>query len=152
MGRGVSYPPHSIVRVYKDISWMGYDFDEDGKMLDEYDDLQALIHFKDEIDYYKSMLIERYKSLYDCDKWLAREDHAFLQNSHCYIGVSTYISVACYWLVSRSDYDSDWIENPQLADSWCQRIADGFEEIIKPDMYLLGRFSNGESVYQIASK
>lgn len=88
-----------------------------------------------------------FPSLYDCDEWLGREDHAVLENSHAYIGVSEYCGLVSVWCVPKEGY---YGERQPLALAWAEaiegkasRILDG----IADRLYKVGTFSNGESVY-----
>jgi len=125
VGRSVSYASGSLIKVYKDVS-----------------DLDDSWQWEEFLEGIYSGLVERYPSLYPCDKWLGREDKAIAQNNLVYIGVSEYCGLACLWVVPK-----DTCDRPELAEAWCDRIREGFERTFG-EYEKLGSFSNGEAIYR----
>jgi len=124
MGRSVSYPAGAVAVGYRDVSDM-----------DQWD----WTNFEEWIE---DTAQECWPSLDHCDEWLGREDHALLENSHCYIGVSDYCGLAAIWLVYKDDG-----EYPQLAEAWTFQIKDKFEKMYS-DFRKIGTFSNGEAIFE----
>ena len=78
-------------------------------------------------------------SLSACDKWLGREDHAVLENAHCYMGLSEYCGLVSYWIVPKEDNN--------LSKAWCNSIANKFKSAFGT-INKVGTFSNGEAVFE----
>lgn len=102
--------------------------------------------FADCIDNLKGVAQHRYKSLSSCDRWLGREDHAILENSHAYIGVSEYCGLVAVWIVAKEDRYGN---ASSIANYWCDQVklaplAECFGQRVRP----VGCFSNGECVFQ----
>ncbi len=110
---------------------------------------------QDDWDYYvddfRSMMKRAFPSLNDCDEWVGREDHALLENRHCYIGVSEYCGLVSMWVVPK---DADWREEhvANLRDRWISQIERKFydtaNQCFGTALRKLGSFSNGEGVYE----
>lgn len=83
MSRTVSTPASALCVAYQDVSEH------------DYDSFQWWL--EGEAEAAKSL----WPSFGDCDKWLDREDHAILENSLCYFGVSEYCGLAALWLVPK---------------------------------------------------
>lgn len=162
MGRGVSTPAHAIHVVHFDLSWIGQaqEVDDNGDLMYDdndqpvwvYDELMGQHDWLDWVQYgVKDPLQNKFKSLYEVDKWIGREDHAILANDHCYMGVSSYVQVAAVWVVNwhvyNDAYGSYWASEMALAQAWCERIGKSFRTVLKPDLVKVGTFSNGVSVY-----
>ena len=125
MGRSVSYANGSVAVCYNDVS----DFEDSW----EWDDF---------IEYIKESAKSAFPSLDDCAQWLGREDHAILENSHCFIGISEYCGLAAIWLVPKDSGD-----RPELAESWCAQVTPKFNKTFG-ELRKIGTFSNGESVFE----
>ena len=169
MGRSVSYPTGATAVAYKNVSGHGlssycHDCDVEGtdawecpeceQQLRVYDDLLDVMDWSEFIGETRCTAKEKWPSLDDCDKWIGREDHAILENRHCYIGVSEYCGLAAVWLLSKSEeyrntgYSSDE-SAANLADSWCARIADRFDKVFS-EYRSIGTASNGEQFFETA--
>ena len=122
MGRSVSYASGSIAIAYSHI-----------EPEDEDEDFDFII--EDRREYGKSL----WPSLSHCDKWLGREDHALLENDHCYIGVSEYCGLVSTWLVPK--------EENNLSVAWCNQIKEKFMKSFGT-LNRVGQFSNGEPVFE----
>lgn len=137
MGRSVSSPRHTVFHTY-----LPFIYDEENEDTWEYQD------FKENLQY---NLIEKYKSLSPCDKWIDREDHAILENDHSYIGISEYCGLVCLWGVCKEDYIDRYDNDRGLAENWLCQVGikiDDFLAKIGYDVYIKqGTFSNGEGVY-----
>lgn len=164
MGRSVSTPSRATTVAYQDISDHGMDnycreceVDmEDGccpkcgaKV--EYDDHLDYADFECWVEDIKETAKQAWPTLSECDKWVGNEDHAILENDHCYIGVSTYCGLAAIWLLPKSEdllntgYADD-ASRANLAAAWCTQVAPKFDELFG-QYRKIGTFSNGEAVY-----
>ena len=119
---------------------------------------QDATHIEDsfEWDDFKSMIEEQVQSIFpsmdNCDKWLDREDHAIMENSFAYIGISEYCGLVAIWLKSKGDeyegsYYADEARLANLADGWCNRVIPTFESTFS-EYERVATFSNGEAAYQ----
>jgi hypothetical protein len=132
MGRSVSYPHNTIEKVYYDTSSI-----EDECDWDEF------------VDNLKYNLQAQFKSLEDCDEWLGREDHAFLENRFVYVGISEYCGLSCVWIALKDNLDAYYNDHDLngLANAWVNKISKKFYKDYG-DLYKCGTFSNGCSVYE----
>lgn len=99
------------------------------------------------VDGLRAAFKRAFPSMYDCDEWLGREDHALLENGHAYIGVSEYMGLVSVWCVPKEDMYGN--ESP-LAARWCESIESKAEDLvdsIATRLVRVGTFSNGESLY-----
>ena len=131
MGRSVSTPTGAVAVAYREFSP-----DQSG----DPDDIQW--EWDSYIESLEEHAIELFPSLYSCDRWLDREDHAILQNAHCYVGVSEYCGCAAFWMVAKDKND-----HPELSKSWCHSVAKKFESTFS-EFSRTGAMSNGVSVYK----
>ena len=138
MGRGVSYPSNCSVVCFRAF-----------EIEDSEDTDLAAIKFDWFIEDTRGMCRECWPSMCTCDKWLDREDHAILENNHCYIGISEYCGLISIWLLSKAEdlACSGYSDSPNLADYWCSQISKKFEEMFG-NLVRLGTMSNGISVYK----
>lgn len=153
MGRSVSYPSGYSTVTFKE--WYQpepHNCDDMG--CDEFCNLQDTMpepepedfdFFVEDLQEYAPTL---WPSLVKCDKWVGREDHALLENDHCYIGVSEYCGLASLWIVPKED-DTGYPSG--LAANWCEQIADKFVATFG-QLVKLGSMSNGEGVYRRIDK
>jgi len=127
MGRSVSRPRNAEVVCYQHREFEGDDWEWD--------------NFKEDIaESCKSV----WPSLDDCDEWLDREDHAILENTLVYIGLSEYCGLVSIWIVPKNFDGYDDYE--PLAHHWIGQIEDRFTEMFSELVYG-GSFSNGEAVF-----
>jgi hypothetical protein len=165
MGRSVSQPSNTVAVCYRDVSNHGkqdycHECDRELNSLDicdecerdysiEFDEFQAQDDWNYFIEWIRQEAQDRWPSLDECDTWLDREDHAILENGHCWIGVSEYCGLASIWLVSKAEQHlNNWDHNlVNLATRWCDQIEPNFRKLFD-EYQKLGTFSNGESVYQ----
>lgn len=126
MSRSVSVPSGAVVVAY---SYCGENEDDYG------DDDQVVEDFR------QSVLL-CYKSTWQVDKWLGREDLAIAANDYAYFGISEYCGLIAYWVVLR-----DECEAIGRATAWVNRIAPKFKERFAT-LQRVGVFSNGEAVYE----
>lgn len=101
------------------------------------------------IDSLRETIVGKYQSFYDEDGWADREGRIILRNSHAEVVVYEYFGLVSVNLVPRETYDYPNEDN--LARAWCERVADNFRKLLDKtyDTYrLVGRFSNGEAVYE----
>lgn len=107
---------------------------------------------------FQSYLSSLYPSLSACDSWLGRgnsEDHALLENKHCFVGVSEYNGLVSVWIVPKEDdgYSSDKYLTG-LSAHWCRQVGN---KIVKEvagyfgkALNKVGTASNGEAFFQPA--
>jgi hypothetical protein len=76
------------------------------------------------------------------DGWQGREVSIVAGNSHAVVGVSSYCGLTSISIAVRGD-----AEHPELAENWVRRISGKFEEKFG-NLRRIGRFSNGECVYE----
>jgi hypothetical protein len=128
MARSVSYPSDAVVAF------------DDWNCRDEYDwDFQ--------IEDLQWRLKQAYPSLSECDKWLGREDQAIMENGHAYFGVSEYCGLVSIWVVPKDSSCDQYGELSGIGANWVRQIADGFQKRFG-SLVKIGRFSNGESIYE----
>jgi HPt (histidine-containing phosphotransfer) domain-containing protein len=133
MGRSVDYLRDSIgIAFIETHNFLGVD---EGEYTDGFEWDQA-------VEFLRDHLQELWPSLTAEDKWEGREVHIIASNDHAIVGVSAYgnltsISIA---VNGRSEY-------PELAEAWIRRIASKFEDTFG-NLKRIGRFSNGECVYE----
>jgi hypothetical protein len=127
MARSVSTPHNAVVVAYRH-------YDD----LDEFEWDNIVYDFR-----YQSQ--ERWPSLIEIDKWLGREDHAFIENEHAIFGISEYCGLVAYWVVPHED--EYFPQHNSLHEHWCLQIADNFNKLFG-DLVKLGTFSNGEAIYR----
>jgi hypothetical protein len=112
---------------------------EDGEYIGyEYDDL---------IDWIRETGAESWPSLYECDRWLDREDRAILENGHCFIGASEYCGFVSVWIVPKESDGWGRADTSGLAAAWIERIAPRFRELFG-EYEREGVMSNGCGVYR----
>lgn len=126
MGRSVSYASGSIAIAYSHTDINDNEFFES-------------TFFDDVIEDVRQHSNSLWPSLSNCDKWLGREDHAILENDHCYIGVSEYCGLVSTWLVPK--------EENNLSVAWCNQISNKFMKSFST-LNKVGQFSNGESFFE----
>ena len=135
MARFVSYPSGSIVAFRL--------FDED----------------EDDTGWAYDCLVEdviisaqsAFPSMQRKDGWRGREDRILFRNAFADCGISTYCGLAAIWLVGRDD-GAYWERSPQqrrsdFAQRWITQVSDGFVGLFG-DLCLVGRFSNGEAIFE----
>jgi hypothetical protein len=128
MGRSVSVASGAFAVAYQEIEEPEADF------FDDWAECEA--------EYVKSF----WQSFEACDKWLGREDHALMENTFCYFGVSEYCGLASLWLVLKEDY-----QGHPLAEQWAKRVGPLFEKRLGT-LHKIGTFSNGEAVFKRKEK
>lgn len=140
MGRSVSYASGSVAVCFRDVSSFGYGIDEDGEVnYDDYDSWSAEDSWEMFVEGIVYDAINKWSSFSPTDEWVGREDHAILENTYAYIGVSEYCGLAAVWLLPKED-------NP-LAENWCEQISKNFEKMFG-EYRKIGSMSNGEGVYE----
>ena len=87
MSRTVSVPYNAKIVCYQDVSWM-----------------EDYVEWEDFLEEIQDRVMMNWPSFNPCDKWLDREDHAILQNDHCFVGVSEYCGLASIWVTMDPDY------------------------------------------------
>lgn len=100
------------------------------------------------IDDLRSIIGEKYKSFYNEDDWVDHEGHIILRNGHADVVVYEYCGLVSINLVPRESY---YQNEDNLARAWCEQVADGFHKLLDDSFQtyrLVGRFSNGEAIYE----
>jgi len=141
MGRSVSTPSGATVTVFTTV--------EIDSTVDEF---IARENWDWAVESLTDNLQQQYPSLYDCDKWLGREDHAILANDLAYVTVSEYCGLVAVCLVPRDD-DYNYSDRTEgLSEQWCRRVEAGFRKCVAgafgPELQMVGRASNGEAFFQ----
>lgn len=137
MARSVSYPTGSIIAFR-----MIYEDDDDPSWA--YDCL-----VEDVIDSARCAFpsLQRYKG------WRGREDRILLRNAFADCGISTYCGLAAIWLVERDDSGywerSEAQPSSGCAQHWIAQVSGKFVGLFG-ELRLVGRFSNGEAIYERA--
>jgi hypothetical protein len=110
------------------------------------------VEFEDTSDFddYRENLQDRarafWPSLDYCQRWIGREDCAYLENRFCYFGISEYCGLVAFWVALRGDLGA-----PQLGEQWVQSIAARFNREFG-SLRQVARLSNGEALYQEKGK
>lgn len=135
MARSVSYPRGSIIafRLFNE------DEDDPGWA---YDCL---------VEDVVSSARNAFPSLQRQEGWRGREDRILLRNAFADCGISTYCGLAAIWLVERDDV-AYWERCPEqrrsdFAQRWITQVSDRFVGLFG-DLRLVGRFSNGEAIFE----
>ena len=130
MSRSVSHPIGAVV-CFRDVT----DF--------EYDDWDWFI------ESIADSAKEAFPSMEDADKWLDREDHAILENSFAYIGVSEQCGLASVWMVRKENdlYYAEDIAIDNLADNWIGLVENKFYKLFG-EYRKIGTASNGEAFFE----
>jgi len=126
MGRSVSYPSGALVAFTH--------FDEE---MDCWD-------WQDVINDTRDYACELWPSFEPADYWRGREDLVLARNRLVEFGMSEYCGLVAYWLVARDDLDAG---RQALAEAWIARVGGRFIKTFGP-LRLVGRFSNGEAIYE----
>jgi hypothetical protein len=155
MGRSVSTPSNCNEVAYKDVSWMGYNFDESNEEYDysTFDSDLAEFEWDDFVFDIKEQIQGTWSSFEEVEnKWLGREDKVLLENTFAYVGVSNYCGLAAIWLKSKHDeldgsYYCDEQRIANLSDAFCNKIKGKFYKMFS-QYRKIATFSNGEAVYE----
>jgi hypothetical protein len=151
MGRSVNVPSGSVVVIYfpaRFHSSEDEDFTDDDYQW-EWDDMVRDIQYS---------LKQSYPSLEDSDRWCDREGHVILENKVIDVVLSEYCGLCSLSLVPKDEPEYTWkpLAEANFAEAWATKVANGFRRVLHDDCGLdlynrVGRFSNGESVYERAS-
>lgn len=127
MGRSVSTPTGAECVVYRDVSDIVSEFEWDEFIYEITMEAQEL-----------------WPSLDTCDVWPGnREDHALLENTFIYFGVSEYCGMCAIWILVKED-----TEHYHLARRWVQSVVKKFERVFGTGIVRTGVMSNGVAVYK----
>jgi len=106
----------------------------------------------DTIGEFKMAMCKAFPSLEECDEWSGREDHIILRNQLAEFAVSEYCGLTS--ISARPVESSSWYACPSEAmkSRWIAQVAPRVAKIVKDcfggTLNLVGRFSNGEAVYE----
>lgn len=129
MGRSVSVPSGAIAVAYASFS-----------VEDAFD---ASWEFDACVEGLRQSLVERYPSFRNCERSLGREDRAVAENGHCYVCVSEYCGLVAISVVPK--------DGP-LAEAGAAKInVQQFAGCFGDPLVSVGRFSNGEQIFNAAS-
>ncbi|MEW4468492.1 hypothetical protein AB1K62_11735 [Parasphingorhabdus sp. JC815] len=135
MGRSVSFPTGAVV-AYQVIEVDDDDWDFKYQVLVE--DIMAQAR-------------EAFPSLEQFNGWRGREDRILLRNAFADFGISVYCGLCAIWIVARDDnhyWDSDSIVSLKgRTDQWLSQIERCFLTLFS-QYRCIGRFSNGEAIYE----
>lgn len=152
MSRSVSVASGAVAVAYAALNPVLVD--EESNEYREFDSDDFYFAVEDVQNYLPSL----FPSLSACDRWLGRgnsEDHALLENKHCYVGVSEYCGLVSAWVVPKEDdcYHSDKYLNG-LSAHWCAQVGDKIVKAVAgcfgQSLIKQGTFSNGEAFFQPA--
>ena len=152
MSRSVSVARGAVAVAYAALNPVLVD--EESKEYREFDSDDFDFAVEDVQNYLPSL----YPSLVACDEWLGNgrsEDHALLENKHCYVGVSEYCGLVSAWIVPKEDdcYHSDKYLNG-LSAHWCDQVGSKIVKVVArcfgQSLIKQGIFSNGEAIFQPA--
>lgn len=136
MGRSVSYPSGAIV------AFRTLEIEDEDNWEWKYECLVEEI-----VETARS----NFPSLEPCDGWRGREDRILLRNSFADCGISTYCGLVAIWLVERDDggyRDADaYHPRSGRARRWLSQAVSRFEAIFG-ELRMIGRFSNGEAIFE----
>ncbi|MGX7894186.1 hypothetical protein [Tsuneonella sp. HG222] len=139
MGRSASYPSDAVV-AFRTLEIE----DED--------------NWEWEYEYLVEEIIETarstFPSLEPCDGWRGREDRILLRNAFADCGISAYCGLVAIWLAERDDggyWDADaYHPRSGRAQRWLSQVASRFEATFG-ELRMIGRFSNGEAIFERSS-
>ncbi len=90
----------------------------------------------------------------DNESYPYREQQVIVENRFCRVSISEYSGCGAVSVYVRRDY-GDYSDEPKdLAEHWILQVYNGIMEIVKKYvdvMYRVGGFSDGSSVYQLAT-
>lgn len=136
MRRSVSYPNGAIV------AFRALECEND-------DDWECL--YEDLVEFVTNSASHAFPSLESYEGWRGREDRILLRNAYADLGISLYGSLAAIWLVARNDgryWDSDMnCSRTGRTDRWIAQVETRFLKIFS-EYRCVGRFSNGEAIYE----
>lgn len=126
---------------------------------DNYDEDKCFIqpdhpwYWQDQWDWFvedfRTNVLGQFDSITPADEWIGREDHVVAENNLAQFGISEYMGLAALWVVPKAP--SDYWGDPDitgLANHWIDQIWPKVESMYPTRLGLMGRFSNGEAVYQ----
>ncbi len=100
-----------------------------GRIADiQFDGDVAHENWNDDLANLTALLRKAFPSLEECDKWLDREDHAFLSNRHAYVGISEYCGLVAVWIVPTGTFEYD--DPPATAQHWAAQVERRFSKIV----------------------
>ncbi len=139
MGRSVSYPSGAIVAF---------------RLLDESADDDTDWAYECLLDDVIDTAARAFPSLERHDGWRGREDRILLRNAYADLGISTYCGLAAIWLAERGDshyWEADFY-HPRTgrAQRWLAQVERRFETLFG-ELRMVGRFSNGEAIFELPS-
>ncbi|WP_420607415.1 hypothetical protein [Novosphingopyxis sp.] len=139
MARSVSYPTGAIV------AYQLFEPENEGDWDWE---------FCDFVEHITDTAREKFPSLEPNEGWRGREDRILLRNAYADFGISIYGGLAAIWIAERDDgryWDHD-AETPRSgrAQHWLSLIEARFLKLFSR-YRRVGRFSNGEAIYQAIS-
>ena len=113
-------------------------------------DGQDWYEFEEFLDGLRDVISHRYPSFYVKDDWADREGRIILRNNYADVVVYEYCGLVSINLVPRNS-PHHYKSNLALGRWWCNQVAANFEKLLHKsyECYgLVGRFSNGEAIYE----
>jgi hypothetical protein len=99
---------------------------------------------------FQTLVLEAFPSARKSDHWCGREDRALAENSFAYFGVSEYCGLVSMWVAPKDDET-----HIGLRDRWIDSIGAKFAKVagncFGQSLKQVGRFSNGEALFQPAN-
>jgi hypothetical protein len=97
-------------------------------------------------DFVGNVLQDLFPSIEAADDWIGNENHVVAENRLARFGVSEYAGLAALWVVPVTN---SWGHDYQgLSAQWISQAWPKIEAMYPHRLGLMGRFSNGEAVYQ----
>lgn len=100
----------------------------------------------------EGVLTSYYDDMQPARGWHGREGRILLENDRAEVVVYAYYDLASVNLVAKDGYDEEDLEDNE---DWCAEQVEGFERLLHANfdcLELVGRFSNGEAIYQRGSE
>ncbi len=126
MGRSVSYPNRSVVAF---------------RLLDGSEDGDVDWAYECRVDEVIDTAKAAFPSFERFDGWRGREDRILLRNAFADCGISAWCGLAAIW---ETDLN---IPRTGRARHWLHQVGPRFETLFG-ELRMIGRFSNGETVFE----
>ena len=161
MGRSVSTPSDVVEVFYLDYAYEITDEDLDESLeangvtdpcrhdRESWRQDMGSDQFDDLIEDLRLNVFGQFPSVEDTDDWIGNENHVIAENRLARFGISEYCGLAAIWVVPRTS-DEYWTDPSRdgLALHWIEQTWPKVEAMFPNRLGLMGRFSNGEAVYQ----
>lgn len=106
-----------------------------------YEEDEEYIHYDEFVMDLQERIEALFPSMSSGNVWIENEVNLIAENYHGYVTISEYCGLVALCLVPQEN-----AESPALAESWCRRVADKFENEFGT-LTRLGTMSNGVGVF-----